>query len=605
MSKKNSGNSKRPSHGRSVFNRLFGGKDKEVDILKEEQTQSPIRTIIKHFLHNWAAMTGLVVFLIVTAFCFLYTAVYPVDVSFQDVTQMNLAPGGNMMKFPQSLNGKVQDIDAGAGYGIAVDKDGNIQQWGVLPEKLKKIPDFGRAGKPVQISAGLDHALALTDKGKVVTWGNNRMGLSPVPLDLEYVTDVKQVEAGYQYSMVVTESGGIYIWGNQNIVSVSLSEYFGNVEKVVINISTALIITKDGEVYALSSAETPFSRVPEAIQGNIKDLAATDTTAAAVLDDGTVVAWGKLNESSLLVPEEIQGRVESVYAGRAHFTALLNDGTVASWGDNRYKQCNVPKGLSNVVEVSAGYHQNYAIDADGNIHSWGLKGYLMGTDQYGRDMFTRLLEGGKMTMTVGAISVIISTIIGIIIGGIAGYYGGRIDNLLMRFAEIVNSIPFLPLAMILSAIVAGKMNQAARISMIMVILGVLSWPSLARLVRANILAEREKEYITAAKAMGIKELLIVFKHIIPNIITTILVNITLAFASSMITESTLSFLGFGISEPFASWGNMLTTTTSSVVIGTYWWRWVFPAAALSICSISINLVGDGLREAIDPKSKER
>lgn len=208
-------------------------------------------------------------------------------------------------------------------------------------------------------------------------------------------------------------------------------------------------------------------------------------------------------------------------------------------------------------------------------------------------------------MTIGAIAVILSTLIGIAVGGFSGYYGGKVDMVLMRFAEIVGSIPFLPLAIILSAIVGNRVSEIGRISIIMVILGVLSWPGLSRLVRAQILSEREKEFVTAAKAIGVRELAIIFKHILPNVITVIIVNATLDFATCLLTESSLSFLGFGVIEPSPTWGNMLTGSQSSTVIGTYWWRWVFPALALSLATISINLIGDGLRDAIDPKSNER
>ena len=141
--------------------------------------------------------------------------------------------------------------------------------------------------------------------------------------------------------------------------------------------------------------------------------------------------------------------------------------------------------------------------------------------------------------------------------------------------------------------------------MIMVVLGVLSWTGLARLVRAQVLSEREQEFVTAARAMGVKQMSIVFKHIIPNVISVIIVQATLSFATSMLTESSLSFLGFGVALPRPTWGNMLTGCFNSVVIQNYWWRWVFPSIILGICVICINLIGDGLRDAIDPKSNER
>ena len=165
----------------------------------------------------------------------------------------------------------------------------------------------------------------------------------------------------------------------------------------------------------------------------------------------------------------------------------------------------------------------------GDIVTWGLKGYLFGSDELGRDVFTRILNGGRMTMTIGAISVIISTIIGIIVGGVSGFFGGWVDIVLQRITEIVACLPFLPMAMILTSIIGNSMTESARIALIMVILGILSWPSLARLVRAQVLAEREQEFVTAANAMGVKRSVIVFKHIIPNVISVIIVSATLDF----------------------------------------------------------------------------
>ena len=280
-------------------------------------------------------------------------------------------------------------------------------------------------------------------------------------------------------------------------------------------------------------------------------------------------------------------------AGRYNFVALLDDNSMVSWGDNTFQQADVPGVKEEIVSISSGYYGNYAVTESGKVHGWGLKGYLMGTDDLGRDVFRRLLQGGRMTMTVGAIAVIISATIGILVGGVSGYKGGKVDNLLMRFAEIVSSIPFLPFAIILSSILGNRISETQRIIMIMIILGVLSWPGIARLVRGSVLAEREQEFVTAAKALGVKEFGIIFRHILPNIITVIIVNATLDFATCMLTESSLSFIGFGVTEPNPTWGNMLTGSQNAKVIEDYWWRWVFPAITLGICTISINCVGDG------------
>lgn len=586
-----------------TLRRLFGMKEKETDILKEEQMQSPFRTIVRNFWENKVAMFGLIVFVLIFATVFIGSAINPLDVNYQDTTQQNVSPGFNMMDIPKELKDNAQDVSVGATFAVGLDRDGKLYEWGKLTDKLKKMPDASQ--KYVQVSAGYNHALALTEDGTVVTWGNDRVGLGNIPFDVKDATDIKQIVAGYQMSFVVTESGKVYYWGNENALTISIpSELQGNVDKVVLNLTTGFALTKDKQVVMLSNSTTPFANIPQEIQGKVVDIAANDRAVAALTEDGQIHVWGTNDYGLFEVPESAQGKAVAITGGRFHFTALTSEGKAVSWGNDIYNQSSAPE-LDNITRVDSGYFQSYAIDESGHLTGWGLKGYLFGTDHYGRDVAMRMMAGGRMTMTIGAIAVIISTIIGVIIGGLSGYYGGWVDNLLMRFAEIVMSLPFLPLAIVLSAIVGNRLSEIGRISMIMVILGLLSWPGLARLIRAQVLSAREQEYVTAAKAMGIREFTLIFRHILPNVITVVIVNTTLAFASCLLTESSLSFLGFGVIEPSPTWGNMLNSAQSSDVIVNYWWRWVFPSIALSLAVISINLIGDGMRDAIDPKSNER
>lgn len=602
---------KRPGgFSRSVKKVLVGGDsldEQDVrNIYTEEQIQSPFRTAAKSFLHNKIAMAGVITFLVILLACFILPIFFPLDVNYQDVTQQNISPGFTFLDMPNSMTANPIQIDGGSTFGAGIDQNGNVQMWGKLTPRLKNIPKELQ-GNAAAISCGQDHVLALDQDGKLYTWGYNRFALDHIPFDLEGVKGVTQIEAGYQISAVVTDKGKLYYWGNENIVNIKVGKNQGNIQKIAANTSTLIALTKDANVVALTGKTNAFTNVPEEVQGRAIDVASTDKSAAALTEDGVIHVWGSKDYGIQDVPEELQGNAAAIYGGRNHFSALDKNGKVYTWGLNNFKQSSVPSSLANrkVTQLVSSYHQNYAITDDGKVTAWGLKGYLMGTDGTGRDIFTRLISGGRMTMTIGAIAVIIATIIGVIVGGFSGYYGGKVDNLLMRLAEVVNAIPFLPLAIILSALVGNRVSEVGRISMIMVILGVLSWPGLARLVRGQILAEREKEFVTAAKAMGVTETGIIFRHIIPNVITVIIVNATLSFASCLLTESSLSFLGFGVVEPNPTWGNMLKDCQSSVVIGTYWWRWVFPSLVLSLSTISINLIGDGLRDAIDPKSAER
>lgn len=589
------------SFGSSLFGRLFGRK-RELSVFEEEQIQSPFRTIVRNFRSNKIAMFGTIVFLVIFLSCFILPIFFPLDVTYTDSSQQNIAPGYSMLSVPNELkNGNAVDIAGGGTFGIGTDKDGKVYLWGQMDDKLKTVPK--KMDKIVKVSAGLNHVLALSEYGEVYTWGYNRLRLDKVPLEMEDVTNIKDIVAGYQISFALTEDGYLYYWGNENLIDINPEQYQGRIQKIAPNGTTAIALLDDGTVACLATKDNVFQRIPEEIQGKVVDIAATDKAVAALTKDGQVYTWGSSDYGSFDVPEELQGQCTTLSAGRYHFTAIGEDKKVYAWGRNNFGQTNIS--AENVVSISNGYFQSYAITEDGTVVTAGLKGYLMGTDGFGRDVFTRLISGGRMTMTIGAIAVIISVIIGVIIGGLSGYYGGKVDNVLMRFAEIVASIPFLPFAMILSAIVGNSLSEIQRIAVIMVILGVLSWPGLARLVRAQILAEREKEFVTAAKAMGIKELAIIFKHILPNVITVVIVDTTLEFAACMLTESSLSFLGFGVIEPTPTWGNMLNGSQASTVIQNYWWRWVFPSLALSLSTISINLIGDGLRDAIDPRSNDR
>ena len=206
-------------------------------------------------------------------------------------------------------------------------------------------------------------------------------------------------------------------------------------------------------------------------------------------------------------------------------------------------------------------------------------------------------------MTIGAVAVLVSSFIAIVIGCLSGYFGGWVDLLLMRVTEVFSAIPFLPFAMMLSYILSYyPIGETARMLLIMVILGLLSWTGLARIIRGQVLSEREKEFVLAARAMGVGERRIAFLHILPNVLSVILVSMTLDFAACLLTESSLSYLGFGVQQPRPTWGNMLGGANNSIVIQNYWWQWLFPALFLSVATISINMIGDTMRDVLDPKS---
>ena len=462
-------------------------------------------------------------------------------------------------------------------------------------------------GKIVKVAAGFDHVVVLNDQGQVFSWGNDRQRQSVVPAEVTQIRNIKDIYAGYQCSLVLTDDGrSIYFGNTMNNDYDQFHPYQGNLEKLAVTADAVAGLTKDGEIVYLGIQQSAYSHIPKDM-GNVIDITATASTMAALNDEGKVFVWGNISTHGEGNPPETESKIVSIKGGRYHYTAVTENGEAVAWGADYYKQATVPKEVneSKIERVYTGFYQNYAISTDGQVHTWGLKGYIFGSDELGRDIFTRLLNGGRMSMTIGAVAVIIYTTIGIVVGAVSGYFGGKIDLVLQRVSEVVSSLPFLPFAMILSSLIGNSMSSNQRIVLIMVILGLLSWTGLQRLVRAQVLSVREQEYVIAAKSLGIKQKNIVFKHILPNVISVIIVSATLSFASSMLTEASLSYLGFGVQAPHPTWGNMLFGANNSIVIQNYWWRWVFASIVLGVCVICINLVGDGLRDAIDPRSQER
>lgn len=599
---------KRKSFLALLFANLLGGK-KKLSILEEEQVQSPMKTVINTFRSNKVAITGLSIFILIFLIVLIGPIIKPIDLSFSETSQQNVEPGFDMLNIPKSLQGRVQDIAIGPTFSIGVSTAGEVYIWGktvISPTiNIRNLP--ANMGKIVNAAAGYDHIILLNDEGKIFTAGNNRQQQGTPTYAVEQLTNIKEIDAGYQSSIVLTEDGWTHFFGNtMNNDYNDFHPYQGKIEKVAMTADAVVGLTTDGQVVYLGYQDNPYSNIPGNM-GNIVDIAATSGTVAAVNDEGKVFVWGNISTRKEGDVPETDSKIVFIQGGRYHYTALTENKKIVSWGGNYYDQSTVPTSVqsANIVNYYTDFYQNYAVDESGNVHTWGLKGYLFGTDDLGRDIFTRLLNGGRMSITIGAVAVIISTFIGIIVGGISGYFGGKIDMLLQRVAEMVNSLPFLPFAMILSALIGNSMTSNQRTFLIMVILGLLSWPNLSRLVRAQVLSIREQEYVIAARSLGIKQLGIVFKHILPNVISVIIVSATLNFATSMLTEATLSYLGFGVQAPQPTWGNMLYGANSSIVIQNYWWRWVFASIILGICVICINLVGDGLRDAIDPKSQER
>ncbi|MBD1999644.1 ABC transporter permease [Leptolyngbya sp. FACHB-541] len=242
----------------------------------------------------------------------------------------------------------------------------------------------------------------------------------------------------------------------------------------------------------------------------------------------------------------------------------------------------------------------------GNLHLFGAAGdgtiNLLGTDEQARDQFSRLVHGGRISLSIGLVGIVISFPLGMLVGGISGYFGGATDGILMRFVEVLMTIPSIYLLVALAAVLPAGLTSSQRFLLIVLITSFVSWSGLARVVRGQVLSIKEREFVQAAKAMGGRPLYIIIRHVLPQTATYIIISATLAIPSFIVAEAVLSLIGLGIQQPDPSWGNMLSLATNASILVLQPWLVWSPAILIVLTVLAFNLLGDGLRDALDPRN---
>ena len=221
--------------------------------------------------------------------------------------------------------------------------------------------------------------------------------------------------------------------------------------------------------------------------------------------------------------------------------------------------------------------------------------HILGTDAIGRDVWARLVYGARVSLSVGLVAVGIYTSIALVLGSISGYFGGHVDNVVMRFTDIIMCFPTFLLIITVAAVLPPNIFN------IMVIIGIFGWPGMTRLIRGQFLSVRSRDFVTAAVAIGVPNRRIIFRHILPNVVGPVVVAATLGLAGAILTESSLSFLGLGVQQPTPSWGQTLTTAMKLPILENLPWRWLPSAVAIAFAVLSMNFFGDALRDAFDPR----
>ncbi len=325
--------------------------------------------------------------------------------------------------------------------------------------------------------------------------------------------------------------------------------------------------------------------------------------------------------------EELSDSASMVLDEKGENVAYVSDMNINALGGGVFLGPDYKEAVVNAIDSGAdsftyqnaeGEEEEYLVSRSGSqyvikryqesrvIDTYGAPSgkHILGTDANGMDLLARLMYGGRISLLVGFVVVILEVVIGVIIGGIAGFFGGWVDNLLMRLVDVIYCIPAIPLYMILGSIMDYmQVSATVRIYMLCVIMGLIGWVGIARIVRGQILSLREQEFMIAAEATGIRVSRRIFKHLIPNVIPQLIVFASMGLGDVILTEASLSFLGLGIKYPAASWGSIINAVNDSFVMTNYLFVWVPAGLLILLTVLAFNFIGDGLRDAFDPKMK--
>ncbi len=489
------------------------------------KTLSPTALVVKRFLRNRVAVTGLIILAFMFVFSFVGGIVSPYreDQLFYRTDSQN-KQWGAIMENKELRYIAEQDSDfpsvARAKFVLALKGDGNtFESQGVTYRYEEEGPDLY-----VLYVDGQDAPVAVATYDNVSSsTGNEKL---PFPFQYAILKAAANEKTSFEY---------------------------------------------DGKTYAIDEAGT-------VMDGTTEVAYASRYTVQAIMKD------------VFLTREFKEQLIEAVEADQKEFSFTDEEGTTADYI------------LKYDASTSSWQVMQSASTRVFDTYSAPSSKHWLGTDRNGMDMLTRLMYGGRVSLYIGFIVVFIETFIGVILGGISGYCGGWVDNLIMRIVDVFYCIPSMPIIIILGATMdAMRVDPQIRMLYLMLLLGFLGWAGIARLVRGQILSLREQEFMTAAEATGIRASRRIFRHLIPNVIPQLIVTMTMSLGSTIITEATLSFLGLGVKFPFASWGNIINDVNDTYVLTNYWFIWIPAGICLLATVLAFNLVGDGLRDAFDPK----
>lgn len=545
-----------------------------LDSTQRVRVLSPGMLVMKRFFRNKLAIVGLVIIIGMFLFAFLGGAISPYgesEVFFtREVMQKDYA-GATIVEdyhiytadgvtLPSDIHSKVIRATAAKDY-VFTTKDGSL--WGI---EIYTDNSYGLAA----VEKVND---MLVMKSKACTEAQKNGFNSFVYNGTDYIINGEGIKAS------------LYKATNKGVVcQLSFTTYDSSVKLDYEFYQSVLLALKEGQVSIDISGKTYSLDVLDEGTVNVTTADGTDYAYISNMNINAII------DGVFLTPEYKVAVKEAIEAGQESFEFLNADGEQETYLiQNKNGQYVIKR-----------YQETAVID----IYGSPSKAHPLGTDANGMDILARLMYGGRVSLLIGFVVVFIEIILGVIIGGIAGYFGGWVDNLLMRVVDIFYCIPTMPLYLILGSVMDYyEVSSTGRIYLLCIIMAVLGWVGIARIVRGQILSLREQEFMVATEATGISISRRIFKHLVPNVIPQLIVYASMGLGGIILTEASLSFLGLGVKYPAATWGSIINAVNDSYVMTNYLFVWVPAGMLILLTVLAFNFIGDGLRDAFDPKMK--
>ena len=554
---------------------------------------SPGMMVFKRFIRNRLAILGICILVFMFSFSFIGGVVSPYrqDEVFYKYDKANKEYASAVVNTEYRYvlaEGAALPATARASFNLAAKNgQGSFSAGGVSYSVIKVDDGFYRIATGSELGS-------VTAMGKIAqVKANPGVEISKAVQDAA-IAAVKANQTSFEcegatYSLAPGKAKSYTLSGTQDIALASLLA-FDSANKDV----EALVNSYDFRLAsetAMHAGETSFS-----LNGETYAMEIESETNATLLKDGEEVA----SISNVIVSPIVAGTPLPMDYKAAVADAIAAKQTAFEYVNamGETEKHTIDLRLNNYVVFTE--QVTYLVD----MYSAPSKAHLLGTDDHGMDVLTRLMYGGRISLMVGFVVVILELIIGVIIGGVSGYFGGWVDTFCMRFVDLFNSIPYYPMMIIAGSLMdAFEVNPYVRIFLLMAIMGLMGWTGIARTVRGQILSLREQDFMVATEATGIRVSQRIFKHLVPNVMPLLIVQATMSLGSIILTEATLSFLGLGIKYPLASWGTIINSASNIYVMSNFWFIWI-PAGMLMVLTVlGFNFVGDGLRDAFDPKMK--